>query len=30
MKANKKVIIPVVAAVCAASLVGGGLGVKTR
>ena len=29
MKANKKVIIPVVAAVCAASLVGGGLGVKT-
>lgn len=26
---NKKVIIPVVAAVCAASLVGGGLGVKT-
>jgi len=29
MKANKKVIIPIVAAVCAASLVGGGLGVKT-
>lgn len=29
MKANKKIIIPVVAAVCAASLVGGGLGVKT-
>ena len=29
MKANKKVIIPVVAAVCAASIVGGGLGVKT-
>ena len=29
MKTNKKVIIPVVAAVCAASLVGGGLGVKT-
>ena len=26
---NKKVIIPVVAAVCAASVVGGGLGVKT-
>lgn len=29
MKANKKVIIPIIAAVCAASLVGGGLGVKT-